>query len=55
MQIIVNAADLKLGSSNVSIMSSSNTGSVFSQELLEAMASAKRKRTDPGSSLGLTA
>ena len=55
VQIIVSAVFLKLGSSNVSIMSSSNTGSDFSQELLEAAASAKRKRTDPGSSLRLAA
>ena len=49
----LSAAILKLGSSNLSVMSSSNTGSVSSQELLEAAASAKRKLTDPGSSLRL--
>ena len=53
VQIIVSAAVLKLGSSDVSIMSSSNTCIDSSQKLLEAAASTKRKRTDPASSLRL--
>ena len=36
-------------------MSTPNAGNVSSQELLEAAASGKRKRTDPSSSLRLTA
>ena len=61
MQIIVSAAVLKLGSFNPEriynnvIIKIQAAGLLLSQELFEAAASEKRKRTDPGSSLRLTA